>query len=338
MDKYTSFMDEHETTFCTYCGKENDIASKFCDRCGKSLLQNAPSKKTGNRKKRIAYAIIPAIILSAVLFFVVGGGFCSHDWVEATCEHPRYCSKCEKTEGTPSQHLWNEASCTVAQNCKNCSAVMGAPLGHTPGDEVRRLDSASGEYMLQQFCSQCGQQIVSNHLELESFVENGKFIFSAQDFLNRMEALAKEDYPDFHYVFGYEGDTFMVHLFLTNEQSVDGTLIFFNDNNEAISEDQMDLPGLWCFSVADTGPSDKYGGVLSGEMIELLYRTCDPMLTGNDLTLFIATKIASALNTAEGSSMFGYMVKNGLLYEFGHILVADIAAENIQVYAADWRQ
>lgn len=338
MDEHAPFMKERTTIFCTHCGKENNIANKFCDRCGKSLSQDVPPKPTRNKKFKIFGSVILAAVLITVLFFVVGSGLCRHEWIEATCEHPQYCSKCEKTKGTPVDHVWNDATCTVAQSCKICSAVKGLPLGHTPGDEVRLFDSASGEYMLQQICSQCSQQISSRHLELDSFVENGKFIFSAQDFLDRMEALAKDVYPDFHYEFVTERDTFMVHLFLTKEPSVDGTFVFFSDDNVAITADQMEEPGIWCFSVADTGTSDKYGGVLSGEMIELLYRTCDPLLTEKDLTLFVATKLTSALNTAEGASLFGYMEKNGLLYEFGHILVADIAAENIQVYAADWRQ
>ena len=169
-------------------------------------------------------------------------------------------------------------------------------------------------------------------------MEDGEFIFSPQDFLDRMSAIAREAYPDFHYEFATEKDNFMVHLFLTGTEGLDGTLIFMTEDNEAIPEKDLSKPGVWCLSLTDVGDIEKFGAVVSDDMIQLLYRTCDPLLSEEDLTDFIIAKITSALNSAEGTSVFGYSEKNGLLYEFGHIIVADIAAENIQVYAADWRQ
>lgn len=80
-------------------------------------------------KKRIC--LLLATILVAALF----SGCClSHEWVEATCETPRICSKCDKTDGEALGHAWNEATCEVAKTCVVCAKTEGAALGHAWAD------------------------------------------------------------------------------------------------------------------------------------------------------------------------------------------------------------
>lgn len=336
MDDRIDCIDERQTVVCTCCGRNSTVTDKFCCWCGASLAQNTPAKTSGNKKSvKAVWVTLPVMIIALAVFFSC---ICLHEWVDATCERPRYCSKCEATEGEALGHDWAEATCTVAQYCKVCSMVQGTPLGHTPSEEVRQLDAANGNYIIQQHCTTCRQQLTAQQVKLETFVENAQFFFSAQDFLDRMSAIAQEAFPDFHYEFATEQDSFMVHLFLTNTAGVDGTLMFLTEDNKAISQENIAVPGIWCLSLTDVGSAEKYGGILSGEIIQLLYLTCDPLLSEEDLTRFIAFKLTSALNSAEGASIFGYMEQNELLYEFGHLIYENLAIENIQVYAADWRQ
>lgn len=338
MDERADRMDAEQTTVCPGCGRNINAAEKFCSNCGTNLAQENPKRTDKRPKHKRSVFVMLAVVLVAALFLAVLFGFCRHTWVEATCEHPRCCSKCGETEGEALGHHWIDATCTIARHCIVCSVVDGDPAGHTLGEEIRQFDPVNGFCRIQQQCTVCQQQLSGQFEKLETFVEDDLFFFSPQDFLDRMSAIARESFPDFHYEFAAERDTFMVHLFLTGDEGVDGTLLFMTEDSEALSQDQLAEPGVWCLSLADVGNAMDYGRVLSNEMIQLLYCTCDPLLTADDLTDFIIYKITSALNSAEGSGMFGYMEKNGLLYEFGHTVFDNLAVENIQVYAADWRQ
>lgn len=53
-----------------------------------------------------------------------------HDWVEATCEVPKTCSKCGKTEGEALGHEWVEATCEAPKTCSRCGKTEGEALGH----------------------------------------------------------------------------------------------------------------------------------------------------------------------------------------------------------------
>lgn len=335
MDEYTDLLEKSPAKVCPGCGRNVSSDDKFCSKCGASLAQEKPVKSRNPEK--IVFVIL-SVVLVATLFLAVFFGFCRHTWVEATCEQPRTCSKCEKTEGDALGHHWTDATCTKARHCTVCSIQEGTPAGHTPGEEIRQLDPVDGSYRIQQHCAVCQQQLSDQYEKLETFVEDDLFFFSPQDFLDRMSAIAKESFPDFRYEFGSEQDTFMVHLIMAGDEGADGTLMFMTEDNTAISQDQLAEPGIWCLSLTDVGSTGEYGVALSSDIIQLLYRTCDPLLSEEDLTDFILVKITSALNSAEGAGMFGYTEKNGLLYEFGHMVFEDLAIENIQVYASDWRQ
>lgn len=56
---------------------------------------------------------------------------CKHEWIDATCEEPKTCGKCGKTEGEALGHTWVEATCTEAKKCSVCGKTEGEALGHT---------------------------------------------------------------------------------------------------------------------------------------------------------------------------------------------------------------
>lgn len=50
---------------------------------------------------------------------------CEHDWVEATCQEPKHCSKCGETEGTTLDHAWTEATFAAPKTCTLCGETEG---------------------------------------------------------------------------------------------------------------------------------------------------------------------------------------------------------------------
>ena len=55
----------------------------------------------------------------------------THEWDKATCEKPKTCKICGKTEGAPSGHSWIDATCMSAKKCRNCGTTEGSPSGHS---------------------------------------------------------------------------------------------------------------------------------------------------------------------------------------------------------------
>ena len=50
---------------------------------------------------------------------------CEHEWVDATCQEAKHCSKCGKTEGTPLDHEWVEATFAAPKTCTLCGETEG---------------------------------------------------------------------------------------------------------------------------------------------------------------------------------------------------------------------
>lgn len=50
---------------------------------------------------------------------------CEHEWVDATCQEPKHCSKCRETEGTPLDHVWAEATFAAPKTCTLCGETEG---------------------------------------------------------------------------------------------------------------------------------------------------------------------------------------------------------------------
>lgn len=79
------------------------------------------------KKKRtiIILSTLAVIVLSGIIFYTS-----YHKWNEATCETPKTCSICEKTDGEPLGHKWVKATCETPKTCSVCKKTEGEPLGH----------------------------------------------------------------------------------------------------------------------------------------------------------------------------------------------------------------
>ena len=74
-------------------------------------------------KKRIFCLLLVGVMM-------LSGCCLSHELQEATCETPKTCAKCEKTEGEALGHSWQDATCLTPKTCATCGKTEGEALGH----------------------------------------------------------------------------------------------------------------------------------------------------------------------------------------------------------------
>lgn len=113
-------------------------------------------------KKKLTLIIAMAAVAMAALT-----GCCKHEWTEATCEAPRTCSLCGKTEGEVVDHTWTEATCEAPKTCSVCGTTEGEPLGH-------KFSEAG--YLTPAVCSVCG---ATGETKQSYFAEKGLNIVDA---------------------------------------------------------------------------------------------------------------------------------------------------------------
>jgi hypothetical protein len=72
-----------------------------------------------------------SILLLVLCVAILAGCQCEHTWVEASCEVPKTCSQCQKTDGAPLGHTWRAATCKAPKTCEICGLEQGEAAGHT---------------------------------------------------------------------------------------------------------------------------------------------------------------------------------------------------------------
>lgn len=259
------------------------------------------------------------IMISAVLLvcaLMLTGCMCEHEWTEATCTSPKTCSKCEATEG--------EA------------------LGHVHGELVEESNIVACEVVREQLCKSCGEQMLYEVIKIETLSQNYRFIFSPEDFMERMVVVAKKQgYDDCYYTFFDNYGALMAALYLHDTDSMDAYVTFFSDTNVSVRSEDYRTSGIWCVALGQYGTAENQGMIISEEMAQLFYFACDPLVGKSDYDSFVTTKMVAAFMSTDSEMHFAYLENHGLLYEFGTLIygVEDeaIALESINAYAANWR-
>lgn len=142
------------------------------------------------KNKKALYPIIGAACLVMVAFILFSTHvICFHQtWINATCEEPKHCADCGKTEGEALGHEWIEATCTEPKACMRCGKTEGEALGHTIGKwEDDGIDYVSATHSRIQKCTICGKVVNTDEQDVESFIESGKFSFTPAQFRNRFD-------------------------------------------------------------------------------------------------------------------------------------------------------
>ena len=74
------------------------------------------------------FLLISILTLCIVLLSACG---CRHEWTNTTCDTPKTCSLCGKTEGEALGHTWQNAGCSAPKTCTTCGETEGNALGHS---------------------------------------------------------------------------------------------------------------------------------------------------------------------------------------------------------------
>ena len=78
------------------------------------MKKDANNESSKNDDKKVVKRIIVSLVIIAICLLIVlikAHVICFHSWQDETCEAPRTCVKCGKTEGKPLGHSWKSASC-----------------------------------------------------------------------------------------------------------------------------------------------------------------------------------------------------------------------------------
>ena len=73
--------------------------------------------------------LVPILGAVAVVIVLVICFFTVHIWKDATCDAPRTCALCGKTEGRKLEHAWADATCETPETCRHCGKTRGT-AGH----------------------------------------------------------------------------------------------------------------------------------------------------------------------------------------------------------------
>lgn len=135
------------------CGYVNQSDARFCAKCGSSLIvpqQNSvksqPNTPTGRKKPRIL-ALLLIVVVAVGVYLVLTH---EHSWQPATCESPRKCETCGKTEGEKAEHTWLPGTCYEKPTCSVCGATKGFVPGHS---------WQAATYTAPKTCTRCGMTV-----------------------------------------------------------------------------------------------------------------------------------------------------------------------------------
>lgn len=219
-------------------------------------------KKSTKIIKRICLALIAAFIIFEVLGYATQ---CKHQWINASCSAPKICSLCGETEGEPLDHRWDKATCTkpktcvvcgqtkgealghhwveatcsAPKTCSRCGATEGEALPHTPGDPEPAADYVNAVYTVTSVCTVCGDIVEQESVPMISLLNDGKFLFSADEFSQRLDKLfSSMGYSSFD-AFCYDTNDMVACAIMHSTDQV-GTVGFLGSDGELLTSNQVD--------------------------------------------------------------------------------------------------
>lgn len=231
-------------------------------------------------KKYIRF-LLPVMALAFTL--LLSGCCLSHQWTPATCNEPETCTKCGETEG--------EA------------------LGHAPGEWETSYDILSCEAAKQQLCSRCSVVLASETEELTSFVADGTFVFSPEQYLQKLVSLPEgwESYQDGPVEYTFRADSDNLEAIVTYmDQKV--LLQFYKADDVPLSTGEAQSTGIQHIRYCDISDN--------GWLYELAFMACDPQLENG---ILIPMSILYA--NMNGQENFEY---HGIIYDQPAVSGAEI--------------
>ena len=80
--------------------------------------------------------VFPLLLVLVLMLCLCGCNtlLCKHQFEEATCQAPKTCTLCGKTEGEAGDHSYTAATCTAPKTCTVCGKTDGNVAAHTFAD------------------------------------------------------------------------------------------------------------------------------------------------------------------------------------------------------------
>jgi len=228
---------------------------------------------------------------------------CLHEnWEEATCDEPRHCVDCGKSEGEPLGHEWVDATCTEPQTCMRCGETKGEALGHKTKEwSTPSVNVVTAEETSTLKCEACGEIVDQKTTAVKSLIKDGKFIFSPSDFCKRLRDKAGMEAID-------GGDAQLISYALVESMSnrqMCAMLSFTTMDGQTNLGDSYKYDSSCNPSPVFIVDTEKCN---SAEMMVGFVMTCDPALSRSE-----AAEVAKALaGSVSGSN--GSTEKNGITY------------------------
>lgn len=119
-------------------GFDKDEISPEAKSTSKASDPSTPSTETiaamvGGRSnlKKILIGAGVALFAAIAIFLFSTHTICFHNWSDATCDKPKKCSICKRTDGEPLGHDYSDPTCTEPAECDRCGKTTGKANGHT---------------------------------------------------------------------------------------------------------------------------------------------------------------------------------------------------------------
>ncbi len=243
------------------------------------------------------------------------GGLAEHQWIAASCQQAKHCAVCGVEEGDKLEHDWEPATCTKPKTCKLCGATEGSPIEHTPGDWVDgKPDYASGTVKSERTCQVCGEVVDSETKKITSFVSDGAFSLPASDFVKRMNS-AFSSISDCNLKADSgllnDGITMSVDIKSGSTKKASGGFIKAGSKDSFLS---LSMSGgermYWEVLVSCTSSDD------AAEIVYALIQTCDPSLSSSE-AYDVGTELLDGYKSLGVGKGMGQTTKNGIKYSLG---------------------
>lgn len=311
--------------------------ANFCGKCGSGLdldtgcCSNPQCEDYREPKKKIPRRLVVLPILTLLMLLGLIWELHYFDLIEVPFFQCR--------------HEWEEASCTEAKHCLKCGSTEGTALGHTPGKPETEYDFVESKAFQKTICDRCKQCIFSKQQSMESFSVNELFVFSPEDFLQRMSAIAIEVYPAFHYEIDVTQESLYVHLYLDDSDISEYYLAFFDAESQPFNREEFQKSGIWCVCLQRMSPITKEAdyGPVDPVLLGIFSQSCDPNMTEEDLYTLQLMQMTTFANWLDFEEQSGTYEKNELFYEFSYRIL-DLVGEkgyyldapSIMIYADNW--
>lgn len=215
------------------------------------------------------------------------------------------------------RHEWLEADCVNPKTCAKCGEIEGAALGHTPGEVCQTTDIVNAQMITERYCEICGAKISEEKMPISSFIstDQATFLFTPNEYLERLMNLAETDYPSISYAIDENG-TVEIDRGVDDGKTIQ--FIFYHPDSTPLLETEYDEAVVFCVSVTACGTAEEVGQAFDSDFIYAVAYATDPSFTKDSLQELLEKKYDALLDAYLYNEEWSYWINNDMLYQFGH--------------------